>query len=94
MPVERPLELYTPLDYLDLAKQLPLALTMRRWNGVSAKALAERFRSPVLRRVVRHFSSPVLFEMFVLAEMDLRRCARKKWQYLTGRKSSSIMRCP
>lgn len=74
MPVDKPRELYTLLDYLKLIKQLPLALTMRRWNGVLAKAFAERFHNSLLRCVVRHFASPILFEMFVLAEMDLRRC--------------------
>ena len=58
IPLERPLALFSPLDYLKLARQLPLALAIWRWRKLTPEAFAGRFQSPLLRRVVRHFSSP------------------------------------
>jgi phytoene dehydrogenase-like protein len=73
IPLERPLALFSPLDYLKLARQLPLALAIWRWRQLTPEAFAGRFQSPLLRRVVRHFSSPLLYEMITLAEMDQKR---------------------
>ncbi len=74
MPVAKARELYNIIDYLKMIKSLPLLRVMKKWIKVTAGEFAEKFQNPFLRSVVQYFSSPVLFEMFVLAEMDLKRC--------------------
>ncbi len=71
MPVE---EVSGPAGLLKLLKMVPLIFVINKWINVSAQAFSGRFKNPFLQKVVRHFSSPILFEMFVLSEMDLKRC--------------------
>lgn len=69
-----------PKEFLDLPgkfkmlKALPQLLVIKKWINVSAEDFSKRFKNPLLKDVVKHFSSPILFEMFVLSEMDLKRC--------------------
>lgn len=58
----------------DIIKMIPLLSIIRKWIKISAQDFSERFKNPLLQKVVKYFSSPVLFEMFILSEMDLRRC--------------------
>jgi phytoene dehydrogenase-like protein len=73
MPVGKPRELFTVIDYLKLIRLLPLLPTMRKYNAMSATQFSNQFKNPTLRQVIGLFSSPILFEMFVLSEMDLKR---------------------
>lgn len=71
---------HKPKEFLDLRgklkmlKALPLFSVMKKWINVSAQDFSKRFKNPQMQDVVKHFSSPILFEMFVLSEMDLKRC--------------------
>jgi phytoene dehydrogenase-like protein len=73
MPVEKPIQFYNLWDYLKMVKQAPLLPFMRKWTNTSAEEFAGRFQNPLLRSAMRHVMEPVLFEMFVLSEMDLKR---------------------
>jgi phytoene dehydrogenase-like protein len=69
-----------PKEFLDLPgkfkmiKSVPMLPVIKKWVNVSSVEFSERFKNPILQNVTKHFSSPVLFEMFVLSEMDLKRC--------------------
>ena len=60
-------------DYLAMLRYLPSLSFIKKWNSTSAEEFSARFKYPLLRRVFMHAISPVLFEMFVCAEMDLKR---------------------
>lgn len=72
MPVGKPRELMNLFDYLKMVSYLPVLSFMKKWLNISADEYAKQFKDPFLRKVVRYFSSPVLFEMFVLYAMDLK----------------------
>jgi len=69
-----------PKEFIDLSGKIKMLKSLRmlpiikKWINVSADEFSKRFRNPLLKNIVKHFSSPVLFEMFVLSEMDLKRC--------------------
>lgn len=73
MNVDKPRELYTPADYAGMLKYARTVPFMNKWNNISAEDFSGRFKNPILRRVFKLVISPVLFEMFVLAEMDQKR---------------------
>jgi hypothetical protein len=73
MPVDKPFELLNVVDYLKLVQSLPAIPIMRKYATMPAEQFAKRLKNSVLRQVVSLSSSPILFEMFVLAEMNLKR---------------------
>ncbi|MGE5630736.1 MAG: phytoene desaturase family protein [Caulobacteraceae bacterium] len=73
--VEMPVEgLKGPSGIFKILKMVPLFLVIRRWIKVSAQDFSKKFKNPFLQEAVGYFSSPIIFEMFVLSEMDLKRC--------------------
>ena len=72
MPVGKPREFMNALDYLKMVKYLPMLSFMKKWLKVSAEDYAKQFKSLLLQQVVREFSSPILFEMFVLYALNAR----------------------
>jgi phytoene dehydrogenase-like protein len=74
LPYDKPKEFADLPGKLKLMKNLPLLPVVKKWLNVSAESFAKRIINSRLRNVVSHFSSPVLFEMFVLSEMDQKRC--------------------
>jgi len=74
IPCEKPKEFFDLPGKIKMLKALPLLPVIRKWINVSSGDFSERFQNPLLREAISHFSSPVLFEMFVLSEMDLKRC--------------------
>lgn len=72
MSVGKPREFMNITDYLGMIKYLPMLSFMKKWLKVSAEGFSKHFKSPFLQEAVRHFSSPILFEMFVLYAMDLK----------------------
>ena len=71
--IRKPREFYNVWDYLKMLKLLPALRFMKKWFKISAHDFATRFQSPFLREAVSNFASPILFEIFVLAEMDQKR---------------------
>jgi len=74
MSYDKPKEFFDLWGKIKMLKALPLLSVMRKWINVSALDFSKRFKNPLLQDVVKHFSSPILFEIFVLSEMDLKRC--------------------
>jgi len=70
---EKPREFYNLWDYLKMLKLLPALRIMRKWQNISAQEFAQMFTHPFLKDAVRSFLSPVLFEILVFTEMDLKR---------------------
>jgi phytoene dehydrogenase-like protein len=73
---QKPRSLMGPSDWLEFNKKvLPFALPLARWGTLSARAFAERFEDPLLRRGVAHMFGweqiPVMAGMSVLAYMAL-----------------------
>lgn len=73
MPV-KPKEFMNLLDFWEMLKDTPALSTILKWRNVSARDFARRFKNPLLQKVVERFASPVIFQIFVLSEMDLKRC--------------------
>lgn len=74
MDYDKPKEFLNFLGKLKMLKALPLFFTIKKWINVSSQDFSKRFKNLLMKDVVKHFASPILFEMFVLSEMDLRRC--------------------
>ncbi len=74
MSYDKPKEFFDLPGKIKMLRALPLFLVIKKWINVSAQDFLMRFKNPLMQEVVRHFASPVLFEMFVLSEMDLKRC--------------------
>ena len=74
MSYDKPKEFLDLPGKLKMLKAIPLLSVIKKWMKVSAEDFSNRFKNPLLQEVVKHFSSPILFEMFVLSEMDLKRC--------------------
>jgi phytoene dehydrogenase-like protein len=72
MPVGKPREFMNFIDYLKMVQYIPMLSFMKKWLRVSADDFSKRFKSPFLQKAVKNFSSPILFEMFVLYAMDLK----------------------
>lgn len=72
IPLGKPRELYNLLDYLKMARYLPLIIFMKKWQNTSTKDFAERFNNPTLRRAMSFILSPVLFQLLVSSTMDLK----------------------
>lgn len=53
----------------DIIKMIPLISIIRKWIKISAQDFSKKFKSPFLQEVVKYFSSPVLFEMFILSDL-------------------------
>lgn len=70
MPVGKPKEFMNAFDYLKMIKYLPMLSFMKKWLKISAEEYSKQFKSPLLQRAVREFSSPILFEMFVLYALN------------------------
>jgi phytoene dehydrogenase-like protein len=49
---------------------LPVLRFMKKWNKLGAKQYSKQFKHPILQKVMENLEAPILFEMFVLAEMD------------------------
>jgi phytoene dehydrogenase-like protein len=49
LPVDKPQELYGPLDYLKMLRMLPFLRFVRKWGGIRSADLAHRFKNPLLR---------------------------------------------
>ncbi len=74
MSYDKPKEFFDFPGKIKMLKALPLVFVMKKWINVSAEDFSNRFKNPLIQSVVKHFASPILFEMFVLSEMDLKRC--------------------
>lgn len=74
LPYDKPKEFFDIRSKLKMIKAFPLFFNINKWMKVSNKEFSQRFKNPLLRETFKYFSSPVLFEMFVLSEMDLKRC--------------------
>ncbi len=74
MSFDKPKEFLDLQGKLKMLTALPLIPVMKKWVNVSAQEFSKRFKNPLMQDVVKHFSSPILFEMFILSEMDLKRC--------------------
>jgi phytoene dehydrogenase-like protein len=72
MPVGKPREFMNITDYLGMVKYLPMLSFMKKWLQISAEDNSKKFKNPFLQDAVKYFSSPILFEMFVLYAMDLK----------------------
>lgn len=72
MPVGKPREFMNITDYLGMVKYLPMLSFMKKWLQISAEDYSKKFKNPFLQDSVKYFSSPILFEMFVLYAMDLK----------------------
>lgn len=68
--INKPREFYNAIDILKMIPQLPVLLSMKKWHGLSAKQYSKQFKNPLLQKIVKNFLSPILFEIFVLSEMD------------------------
>lgn len=73
MNVDKPRELYSFKDYIKMLKFIPAIPFIRKWNNISSRDFSKKLKSPFLQRVFSLMISPILFEMFVLSEMDQKR---------------------
>ena len=71
MPVRKPKEFYNFLDYLRMGRALPALSVVRKWLKVSPLDFADQFQNPFLREALRHMSSPVLNDMYVMSAAGL-----------------------
>ena len=69
----KPMEFYNIFDYMKMLKLLPALKIMKKWQNVTAEEFSNRFKNPFLKEVTKSFLSPILFDMLVLTEMDLKR---------------------
>jgi phytoene dehydrogenase-like protein len=70
--INKPREFFTIFDILKMIPLLPVLRFMKKWNKLEVKQYSKQFKHPVLQKIVENLQSPILFEMFVLAEMDRR----------------------
>ncbi len=49
LPVDKPQELYGPIDYLKMARMLPFLSFVRKWAGIRSSELVNHFKNPLLR---------------------------------------------
>jgi phytoene dehydrogenase-like protein len=73
MTIKKPREFFNVFDYLKMIRFFPMLRLMKKWLKMSAEEFSKKFKNPFLKEVTKNFLSPVLFEMFVLSEMDLKR---------------------
>lgn len=71
MMLKKPREFYNIFDFLKMLRLLPELISMKKWN-ISAEEFSERFSNPLLKKAVKHFLSPILFEILVLSTVDLK----------------------
>ncbi len=71
--LKKPREFFNVLDYIKMIKFTPMLGVMKKWLNMSAEEFSNQFKNPFLSEATKSFISPILFEMFVLSEMDLRR---------------------
>ena len=69
----KPMEFYNIFDYLKMLRLLPALRIMNKWQNISAEEFSSMFKHPFLKEAVRSFLSPILFEILVLTEMDMKR---------------------
>ncbi|NPD87741.1 MAG: NAD(P)/FAD-dependent oxidoreductase [Asgard group archaeon] len=69
----KPMEFYNIFDYLKMVKLLPALKIMQKWQKITAEEFSKMFKHPFIKEAVRSFLSPVLFEILVFTEMDLKR---------------------
>ena len=51
MPVDKPPELYSLLDKINMVKMLPFGRLIKKWGAVSIEDFSRRFKNPLLRKV-------------------------------------------
>jgi phytoene dehydrogenase-like protein len=73
IPVEKPREFFNIIDMLKMLRAIPLLFSMKKWLKTSSEDFAKSFKNHFLREATKYFLSPILFEMLVLSEMDLKR---------------------
>lgn len=71
---DKPKEFFDLEGKIKMIKSLPMLPVIKKWINITAHDFSNRFSNPLLQDVVKNFASPILFEMFVLSEMDLKRC--------------------
>jgi phytoene dehydrogenase-like protein len=49
LPVDKPQEIYGPLDYLKMVRMLPFLRFVRKWGRIRSADLAQRFSNPLIR---------------------------------------------
>ncbi|UCG01975.1 MAG: NAD(P)/FAD-dependent oxidoreductase [Candidatus Heimdallarchaeota archaeon] len=70
--ISKPREFYNILDVVKMIPQLPTLRFMKKWYKLTANQYSKHFSNPILQKIVKNLSSPILFEILVLAEMDRR----------------------
>ena len=71
---DKPKEFFNLPGKIKMLKAFPLLFVMKKWISLSSQDFSKSFKNLLMQDVVKHFASPLLFEMFVLSEMDLKRC--------------------
>jgi phytoene dehydrogenase-like protein len=71
--IKKPREFFNVFDYLKMIKFAPMLGVMKKWLKMSSDDFSNQFQNPFLREITKNFLSPILFEMLVLSEMDLKR---------------------
>jgi phytoene dehydrogenase-like protein len=71
--LSKPRELFNLFDYLKMLKLIPLLKFMKKWQKMTVDKFSSKFRHPFLKEITKSFLSPILYEMLVLSEMDLKR---------------------
>ncbi|UCE14821.1 MAG: NAD(P)/FAD-dependent oxidoreductase, partial [Candidatus Heimdallarchaeota archaeon] len=68
----KPREFYNIIDLVKMIPQVPTFRFMKKWYGLTANQYSKHFNHPILQKIIENLSSPILFEILVLAEMDRR----------------------
>lgn len=76
MPVNKAPEVYNLFDAIKMARMLPYMGLMRRWNKITTRDFAERFKNPFMREVITATlvgdmpDFPMFFMLFTFAWLD------------------------
>jgi phytoene dehydrogenase-like protein len=70
--ISKPREFYNILDIVKMIPQIPTLRFMKKWYDLTANQYSKHFSKPILQKIIENLSSPILFEILVLAEMDRR----------------------
>ena len=63
MSLDKPQELYTPVDYIKLIKELPVLSFIRKWGKTTLKEYADQFQSPLLKKIFGMSNEEGMHEM-------------------------------
>ncbi|MFX0174342.1 MAG: phytoene desaturase family protein [Candidatus Hodarchaeota archaeon] len=68
----KPREFYNILDIIKMIPRVSTFRFMKKWYDLTASQYPKHFKNPILQKIFQNLSSPILFEILVLAEMARR----------------------